>query len=163
MACTQQYKEVDMSESKVIVMNNSRIDEAKRLVECTAYYLQMRNMKIIITPMDRRLINKKMDKDKTKAFVQYMNPMFYRIHVNSEALDNDFSGLLRVICHEMIHVKQLKDKRLEHLDAKGNVKFLGKEYNVYKKKYEDQPHEQEAEMMAERIESQVKKRYFSTK
>ena len=72
--------------------------------------------------------------------------------------DLDRIDVIRIICHELIHVKQIMDGKLKYLDAE-RIIWKGDTVMVKRKNYESLPHEKEAHALDDIVFQNISKHF----
>lgn len=122
--------------------------------------LEYDTMKIEIFPIPS--IFKKKDGD--IEIIAFISPVPFEKHRYKIYLKKDVSiwQLITVLSHEMVHLKQYEDGRLQVIEGKGYV-WEGDTTLYHEVEYKDRPYEKEAFVKEVKIKRQLNKMLFKKK
>lgn len=84
------------------------------------------------------------------------SPKFFNIHLSYSGVQS-FGQLIRVLCHELVHVTQFATRRMRHLSGPYRIGFGRVHYTSSDVDYDDRPWEIEAYALEEEIYAYVRK------
>jgi hypothetical protein len=85
-------------------------------------------------------------------------PKHFEIRINYSGKQS-FATLIKVLCHELIHVTQFASRRLRYLSGPYRVAFLKDHYSSDSVEYDDRPWEIEAHELEDEVFEYVKANY----
>lgn len=85
------------------------------------------------------------------------SPKYFDIRLNYSGKQS-FATLIKVLCHEIIHVTQFATRRLRHLSGPYRVAFLSEHYSSNNVEYDDRPWEIEAHELENEVFEYVKEK-----
>lgn len=83
------------------------------------------------------------------------SPKYFDIRLNYSGKQS-FATLIKVLCHELIHVVQFASRRLRHLSGACRIAFLSEHYSSNDVEYDDRPWEIEAHELEDEVFEYVK-------
>lgn len=83
------------------------------------------------------------------------SPKYFDIRLNYSGKQS-FATLIKVLCHEIIHVTQFATRRLRHLSGPYRIGFLSEHYSSNNVEYDDRPWEIEAHELENEVFEYVK-------
>jgi hypothetical protein len=85
------------------------------------------------------------------------SPKIYDIRLSYSGVQS-FGQLIKVLCHETVHVAQFATRRMRHLSASFGVRFGREEYSSDVIQYDDRPWEIEALALEDEIFAYVREK-----
>lgn len=115
-------------DKKYIVQNSTNVKDMGKIIEAGAYVAGIQEAKIFVLPFNKRIqiAYEKKYHHKISGHVVENKDGSYVIYLDM-SLNRD--ELIKVISHELIHIKQMQKNQLEY-DDKGNVYWDGKKQKL---------------------------------
>lgn len=110
------------------VQNSTPIENIPEIIKAGTYVVGIQNAKIFVLPFNKRIQNAYEKKyfHKISGHVVENKDGSYVIYIDMSLNADD---LIKVVSHELIHIKQMQKKQLSH-DDKGNIYWEGKKQKL---------------------------------